>query len=91
MWDYVGIVRTTARLTKAKIRCDLLLQEAEEYYAQFRISNDLIDLRNLALIAQLIVRCALHRKERRGLHYSLDSPRAVPLNILFQYKLKIHA
>lgn len=74
MWDYVGIVRTTARLTKAKSRCDLLLQEAEEYYARFRITNDLIELRNLSLIAQLIVRCALHRKESRGLHYSLDYP-----------------
>lgn len=74
MWDYVGIVRTTARLSKAKSRCDLLLQEAEEYYARFRITNDLIELRNLSLIAQLIIHCALHRKESRGLHYSIDYP-----------------
>jgi len=74
MWNYVGIVRTTKRLERAKHRIDMLRQEVKDYYAHFRVSPDLIELRNLVEVADLIVRSALHRHESRGLHYILDFP-----------------
>ncbi len=74
MWDYVGIVRTTKRLQRAQHRIRLLAREIDEYYSNFRVSHDLIELRNLVVTADLIVRCALRRKESRGLHYTRDYP-----------------
>ncbi|MEG0340969.1 L-aspartate oxidase [Acinetobacter sp. 1207_04] len=74
MWNYVGIVRTTKRLQRALHRIEMLKREITEYYQDYHVSKNLIELRNLVLVSEMIVRCAMQRKESRGLHYTLDYP-----------------
>ena len=79
MWDYVGIVRTNKRLARAAHRIRTLRKEIREYYFRYLVTPDTLELRNLAVCAELIVKSAQKRRESRGLHYTLDCPEKLPV------------
>ncbi len=81
MWNYVGIVRSQARLKKALRRIELIREEVDEYYWKYRVNRELLEVRNLVCVAWLTVRCALRRKESRGIHYTLDQPETLARGI----------
>ena len=74
MWNYVGIVRSNKRLSRAQSRLKNIMSEVKEYYSNFKIHKDIIELRNIATVAQAIVECALKREDSIGIHYNLDNP-----------------
>ncbi|MCG3254378.1 MAG: FAD-binding protein, partial [Candidatus Heimdallarchaeota archaeon] len=87
MWNYVGIVRSNNRLKRAAHRLDIVTKEINQFYWDFKIHPHLLDLRNLAQIAELIIRCAKGRKESRGVHYSIDFP--MKSDVLYNTELQI--
>ena len=78
MWNYVGIVRSTGRLQRASRRIALLEEEIRDYYWKHLVTRDLLELRNISVVASLVVACAMHRRESRGLHFTLDYPETRP-------------